>query len=199
MNGEPRPEGLILCGGRSRRLGTDKALVTVGGVALVERVRAALAPEAGRLRLVAAEPGRLSEMGLDVIVDPVPYAGPTAALANALAQVETEHAFVVSCDMPFLEPRFFRLLREMIGPADVCLPWSEKARMPLAALYRRGVAEKARAYRARGGVRLLPFVSELLRCGLGEDALADLPDELLMNVNSEGDRERAETLAARRP
>ncbi|MFN7971527.1 MAG: molybdenum cofactor guanylyltransferase [Acidobacteriota bacterium] len=189
---QPPPEGLILCGGRSRRLGRDKALLPIGGRPIVARVADALAPVAGTVRLLGRPvPG----VDLPSIADLEPFAGPLAALGLGLPRCEAPQAFVVSCDMPFLSPGYFELLRDRIGDADVCLPWEGDLRMPLAALYRRDVGERARDFRAQGRNELCAFVSTLRLRAIGSRDLAAFPAGLLKNVNTPEEAREAEILA----
>lgn len=102
--------GLILAGGLSRRMGGgDKPLAQVGGVAILDRVVAALAPQCAGLVLNAnGDPARFSAQGLPVVADDVPgFAGPLAGVLAGLdwcARARPEIGWVVSvaADSPFL-------------------------------------------------------------------------------------------------
>lgn len=78
--------GLILAGGQSRRMGTDKALIELDGVALVERARRRLATQAAPLLLSAnGDPSRFEALGLPVLADCLPgHAGPLAGILTGL-------------------------------------------------------------------------------------------------------------------
>lgn len=203
MDQARRPEGLLLCGGRSRRFGSDKAVADVGGVTVVSRVIAALAPACGRLRLVAGPGDRYASLGLPVLVDRNPFAGPLRALADALATVEADRVFVASCDMPFLVPDYFHLLERRLGGADACLPVVDGLAVPLAAIYRTAPARaQAQELAQAGATRLLNLVDRLSVQSLGPSDLEGLPSHLLMNVNTRDTWRAARSVAAaeaRRP
>lgn len=96
--------GAVLCGGRSSRMGTDKALLPVDGVPMSRRVADALG--AGGCTAVAAVGGdraALEAIGLTVVDDPHQGAGPVAGVLAALQHWPTADAVVVvACDLPFL-------------------------------------------------------------------------------------------------
>ena len=76
--------GVVLCGGGSRRMGADKALLELDGQPLVLRVAGLLAEAADPVFLAPGRPGRLGDLGYAELEDPVPDAGPLAGLAAGL-------------------------------------------------------------------------------------------------------------------
>jgi molybdopterin-guanine dinucleotide biosynthesis protein A len=100
--------GVILAGGRSRRMGRDKAFVELGGQRLIDRVAARLAPQCAALAVSAADPAAFAGLGLPVLADPVPgYAGPLAGVLAALDWAAARGDGVVATapvDTPFLSP-----------------------------------------------------------------------------------------------
>lgn len=110
MTEAPATLGLILAGGLSRRMGGgDKPLARVGGVAILDRVIAAMAPQCDGLALNAnGDPARFSAQGLPVIADDVPgFAGPLAGVLAGLDFCSRAHPAIdwvvsVAADSPFL-------------------------------------------------------------------------------------------------
>lgn len=96
--------GAVLCGGRSSRMGTDKALIPVDGTPMALRVADAL--RSGGCTTVAAVGGdrpSLEALGLAVIDDPRQGSGPVAGvLASLEAWPQADAVVVVACDLPFL-------------------------------------------------------------------------------------------------
>jgi molybdopterin-guanine dinucleotide biosynthesis protein A len=96
--------GAVLCGGGSRRMGTDKAFVEVDGIAMVERVAAAL--EAGGCApvvLVGGDGALLARFGRPVVADRHPGEGPAGGVLSAIAAVDADVVVVASCDLPLLD------------------------------------------------------------------------------------------------
>lgn len=116
-----RVDAVVLAGGRSTRLGRDKATVVVGGLPLLDRVLRAAGPVADRL--LVAGPERTLVPGTPAPVwcreDP-PGGGPVAGVAAALGQVRAPRVLVLAVDLPFLAPGALRVLLDA-GPAAVAI------------------------------------------------------------------------------
>ncbi len=99
--GIPRFSGAVLCGGESRRMGRDKALIPVGGTPMVVRVAEALWVAGARDVVgVGREPHALASCRLATMPDVRPGAGPAAGIATALAWADgDEMVMVVGCDL----------------------------------------------------------------------------------------------------
>src|SRR5262245_62947407 len=100
-SGDSRFSGAVLCGGRSRRMGRDKALIPVGGTPMAQRVADALwVAGASDVVGVGREPGALASVGLATVPDDRPDAGPAAGIVTALARAGgDEMVMVVGCDL----------------------------------------------------------------------------------------------------
>ena len=101
--------GVILCGGRGRRMGADKARLRFGPELLLQRVVRLVAASAGPVVVVAAADQDLPPLPADVLVvrDPVPDLGPLPGLAAGCRALPsaTSLAYATSTDAPFLLPR----------------------------------------------------------------------------------------------
>ena len=102
--------GVILAGGRSRRMGTDKAVVEVAGKPMLEWVHEALATVADRMLIV----GRTeSPSGSEAVPDDGErYRGPLAGLAAAAHRARDAVLLVVAVDQPWVRTETLRRLRE---------------------------------------------------------------------------------------
>lgn len=129
--------GLVLCGGESSRMGTDKARIVVGGWPLVELVAGRLSMVADPVLLASGTAGRLADVGLTEVGDEAPFAGPLAGLAAGLRASPHELVAVAAVDMPFASARLFALLAEMHGGEDAVVPVTARGREPLHAVYSR--------------------------------------------------------------
>jgi molybdopterin-guanine dinucleotide biosynthesis protein A len=141
--------GAVLCGGRSSRMGSDKALIPVEGVPMARRVADAL--RAGGCDIVEAIGGdrdALVRIGFDVIDDPRQGEGPLAGVLAALEAWPTADAVVVvACDLPYLGggtvAALLAALRSddqvvaAVGTTDriqpLCVAWRPSASSPIAA------------------------------------------------------------------
>ncbi|WP_294318885.1 molybdenum cofactor guanylyltransferase [uncultured Sphingomonas sp.] len=147
--------GAILAGGRSTRFGSDKALASLDGRALIDRVADAIAPQVDTLIVVGrAHPGLIG------IPDrPAPDLGPLGGIAAALHYAAAQNfaqVLTVPCDAPFL-PAGLRLHLSDAGPAVhlAALPvvgwWPASAGATLDALLAGGGSRSVRAFADRIG------------------------------------------------
>ena len=97
------PAGAVVCGGASRRMGRDKALVPVDGVAMAERVARALeAAGCAGVRFIGGDARALAVLGRPVLPDAYPGAGPLGAVITALRATDRP-VVVAACDLVDLD------------------------------------------------------------------------------------------------
>ncbi len=113
--------GVVLAGGRSRRLGRDKAVELVGGEPLISRVVARMSEVADEIVVVVNEIERASRLPLPqdavVVVDAYADKGSLGGIFSGLRAGREDWAIVVACDMPFVN---VALLRHMLDQTDEC-------------------------------------------------------------------------------
>lgn len=147
----PGVGGIVLCGGRSRRMGRPKAWLPFGSETLLQRTVRVLGEVVDPIVVVAAPDQEVPELPPSVVVarDGREYLGPLNGLGTGLAALacRAEVAYLSACDVPFLVSAFVRRIVSRLGDADVCLPEAGGFKHPLAAAYR---------------VRIRPAVSELV-------------------------------------
>jgi len=130
--------GFVLTGGRSSRMGRDKALLPIEGSVLVERTAQRVRAAAGCVTLIGA-PERYAHLGLPVAADLIEDCGPIGGLYTALKIGRADWNLLVACDMPGLTAEF---LRELLDAArqsgSACLvPQTDSGLHPLCAVYHR--------------------------------------------------------------
>ncbi len=131
-----------MCGGRSKRMGRDKATLPFGQDVLLQRIVRTLgqiiAP--ADMVVVAAEGQVLPPLApeIRVVTDRTPDRGPLEALAVGLAALgpAIEAAFVTGCDFPLLTARFVQRLFDLLGTAAIAVPNDGNRRHCLTAVYR---------------------------------------------------------------
>ena len=108
----------ILVGGRSSRMGSDKARAEVEGRALALRVADLAATVCGTVSLIG-DPAKYSDLGLPVIADRFPGEGPLAGIEAALNASATDENLILACDLPSINPAVFKELFEAGGNCAV--------------------------------------------------------------------------------
>lgn len=159
MGGTPTIGGIVLCGGRSTRMGRSKALLPFGRELMLQRVVRILGSVVSPIVVVAAEGQELPLLPADVQVarDEHEALGPLAGLAAGLAALrgKAEAAYASSCDVPLLKPEFVQFVLAALGKHDMVIPRDGRFHHPLAAVYRVGVEQAVRELLAAN--RLRPF------------------------------------------
>lgn len=197
------PLGAILAGGQNRRYGAHKALETIGGVAIVERVRRALHAVTPDVVLIANEPEAYRAIGLPMRPDARPGLGVLGGILTALLwarEAGRDGALAVACDMPFLSPTLLARLLAESPDADVVVPESPGRRgvEPLCAWYGVACIPAIEAEIARGDRHVVGFFDDVRvrRIPLADVLEHGAPGTLFMNVNTREERELAERLAS---
>ena len=150
---------IVMAGGRSSRMGQDKALLPVRGVSMIQRVVDSLRPSFERILVSVGDRERYAFLGLDIVEDEARGQGPMVGVASALRATQTEVAFVTACDVP--EPPLApmaRLLREVAHGA-AAVPAHDSGHLePLFAVYRRSLLPDLDEALARGERTLARFL-----------------------------------------
>ena len=130
--------GFVLTGGRSTRMGRDKALLPIEGSLLVQRTAEVVRAAAGSVTLIGA-PGRYTHLGLPVLPDLVDNCGPICGLHTALKTTAADWNLIVACDMPGLTAGFLgNLLAAAKQLGCACLvPKTDSGLHPLCGVYHR--------------------------------------------------------------
>lgn len=136
--------GFIQAGGRSLRMGTNKALVDFGGAPLIARPISLLRQTTARQAIITSEPELYCGLGVECLPDYQPGLGPLSGICSALTYSSTELVVVVACDMPFLRAELIEYLFERAAGADAVVPCDEKGYLqPLAAVYKKSCLRPA--------------------------------------------------------
>jgi molybdopterin-guanine dinucleotide biosynthesis protein A len=190
----------ILVGGRGRRLGgCNKGALDLGGERLIDRQLARVRAIADAVLIVTNETERYADLGVPVVVDDLPDAGPLGAVLTALLRAPTDQIVALACDMPFLTAAFVQHVALVGQEVDVAMPRSARGLEPLCASYRREAAEPMRRRVARGALALRDLLADVRVRIIEPDEIAPFdPDGLLFfNINTPDDYARARALAAR--
>lgn len=159
---------ILLAGGRSTRMGRDKASLRVGEGTLVEWIVRRLGPSFSETLVCGG-----SAPGARGVPDRRPDAGPLAGIEAGLLAMRTEAAFVLACDMPRVSERLATLLLERLADHDIAMPRVGEMDQPACAAYARRVTTRLTEYLGGGGRRVSAFIATLDVLRVDERALAD--------------------------
>lgn len=177
--------GVILVGGKSRRMGKDKAFLKVEGTSFFERILNVFRESFNQVVLAGDREERFADYGLPVFQDIYPGSS-LGGLYTGLYNAETKYIFVSSCDLPFPNLEVLRYLCSLKDGFDAVVPSTIYGYEPLFALYSKSCLEPIRtslysgeccayAYYPKVRVRYVP-TEEL--------SLFDLSGRAFMNINT---------------
>lgn len=181
---------VILAGGKSSRMGQDKAWLEIGGQSLLARqIRLARTLGATEIFISGRPDQNFAPMGCPVLIDRFPEAGPLAGIERALNACSNLLLLVLAVDMPLVTED---LLRSIIAPSTKLggvIPRVAGYIEPLAAIYPKTAAKLATdllANRSIPGGFVAPgakrFAENCVRDGLAR--FLELPDDCVGNFIS---------------
>ena len=190
---------IILCGGKSTRMGTAKAMLPFGPELMLERVvrlvSEVVTPD--NIVVVAAEQQDLPPLPDGVLLAHDAHAdrGPLEGLAaglHALAD-RVDVVYTTSCDVPLLVPAFVTQMFGLLGDHDIAVPRDGKFHHPLAAVYRLSVLAHVKKLLAADRLRPFFLFQELNTLEIPVDQLREVDPQLatLENLNSPEDYQKA--------
>lgn len=142
--------GVLLAGGKSKRMGEDKRFLCVGEQSLFERSLSVLREIFQEVRVVIAQDSPALEVEVPISCDLIPNGGSLGGLYTGLKQATTQHIFLAACDMPFLNANVIRYMSSLKDEADIIIgQWGTRFQ-PTHAVYSR---------------RCLPIIEEMLYAG----------------------------------
>lgn len=189
MTTDERVTGVVLAGGRGRRMGgQDKGLVEFRGRALIEWVLEALDPQVDALLINAnRNQARYAAYGYPVVMDELAdYQGPLAGFAAALRAAPTELLLTVPCDGPLLPADLVQRLRTAMerGEADIAVAHDGRRMQPVYALLRVSLLPSLESFLAAGERKIDRWYERHVCASVD---FSDRP-ETFANVNSAEER-----------
>jgi molybdopterin-guanine dinucleotide biosynthesis protein A len=188
--------GVVLAGGKSLRMGTDKAFARVGDRTLVEGCAATLQGCFAETVVIANQPALFNGLNLPVFADDVPAVGPLGGVYTALRHVETTAIFVVACDMPFLNADLIRAMASAAEEFDAVAARIDGNFEPLHALYRRRILPEIEKRIQAGNYSVYRLLESLRVQTFSEPELSRYTDwrKIFLNVNTPEELEKARHL-----
>lgn len=193
--------GIVLCGGRSRRMGRPKLTLPFGNELMLPRVVRILSVVVSPIVVVAAPEQDVPELPPDVMIarDEKEGRGPLAGLAVGLARLQSlaAAAYVSSCDVPLLKREFIQHMIARLGPHEIAIPHAVGFHQPLAAVYRVTLVPRVRELLAADRLSPVSLVESSDTLIVSEDELREIDPNLesLINTNSPEEYEAALRIA----
>jgi molybdopterin-guanine dinucleotide biosynthesis protein A len=200
---------VVLCGGRSRRLGRDKCGIALGHRTLLGHVLAAVHESLETVCLVGRarqDPHELIpaeyRANTSFVSDAVPDYGPLEGMRAGLESLppKTQLVLLVGCDNPLITPRWIEFVLHCADGYQAAIPWIDGRLMPIPAVYSRSVIGPLQQALARGERSLWRFAERLNTRQLRREELevVDPGLQCLINVNDDSTLETVMDIWAQR-
>uniref|UniRef100_A0A831UCR1 Multifunctional fusion protein n=1 Tax=Geobacter metallireducens TaxID=28232 RepID=A0A831UCR1_GEOME len=185
----PGVTGVILAGGQSRRMGSNKALLPYKGGRFIEAIHRQLAEIFDEVLLVTNSPEQYDFLPCRKVRDIHPGMGALAGIHAGLFHASNPAVFVVACDMPYLNGDLVRHLAAKADPEGVLVPESPRGVEPLHAVYGKGCLAAIETTLLSGERRIISFFgrTSVNRVSAGQVAFFDPNFDTFSNINTPGD------------
>ncbi|MCS7261227.1 MAG: molybdenum cofactor guanylyltransferase [Anaerolineae bacterium] len=164
----------VLAGGQSRRMGRDKAFLSVGGKPVIQRVFERVAPLSDDLILVTNTPDKYAAYtDYRIVGDVHPGKGSLGGVYSALIAARHPHCLIVACDMPFLNTRLLKYLARLarFWDYDVVVPVISGRWETMHAVYSKRCLDPIEECLRRGKLRVCDFFEKVRLCVVEPDRL----------------------------
>lgn len=207
MTTQLNASGVVLAGGRSRRFGRAKALEPFQGEPMINRVVSRLSQVTDDLVFVVNDQEQAATLALSseitatpnkTVIDKYPDGGALGGIYTGLSAADSQWAFVVACDMPFLNVELLQHLLDIREGHDAVVPNTNGYPEPTHALYNKSCLPHMEQRLKNNDLKIARFFDQVNVRFIEEDDIRDIDGDLdsFFNVNTQEDLDRALTLAA---
>ena len=190
--GMPDLTAFVLAGGRSSRMGADKALLPLGKQTLLEHALRTVSAALGGARIVGPK-SSYARFG-DIVEDIYPGCGPLGGIHAALTASKTDGNLMLSVDMPLMTPQFLQWLAAQAAASQelIVIPDAAGGPQPLCAIYRRGVLQTVEQALQKGDYKIGRLFSQVPTRVIAEREIvaAGFSAIIFQNVNTPEEYDR---------
>ena len=178
--------GVILAGGESRRMGSDKSLLPFKGARFIDHTYRTMAQLFEEVLIVTNSPDLYSDIPCRKVPDIYSAQGSLAGIHSGVSHANNETTFVVACDMPFINPQSIRILCNRAAEGDVVIPIGAHGHEPLHAVYSKRCIQAMEDALDAGHKRIVGFFPqvEVVEVSTAKLSPADTDDSSFLNVNT---------------
>jgi molybdopterin-guanine dinucleotide biosynthesis protein A len=201
MNGYKRDtppcSGIILAGGLNTRMGENKALLTIQGERILDRLYTLFQGLFDDIILVTNQPLDYLGWNLKIVTDLYPVRSSLVGIHAGLFYASHPHAFVAACDLPFLKKELVEILLGELEPRwDIILPVTSDGHQPLCAVYSKRCIKQIEAQINQKDFKIADLFQEVRVKRVPESSLKPADPELVsfFNINTQKDLAAAEQM-----
>ena len=188
----------MLAGGRSRRLGRNKAMEQFGDRPLIQRVIDTVSQIDDDIVVVAASKAQLPQLdpSIKTAIDCYPMGGAFVGIFTGLKAAKSQNSLAVACDMPFLNVDLLHYLMSVSEGCDAVIPRIGKMIEPLHAVYSHKCLEPIQFQIEAGNLKISDLLDRIKVRYVERDEIERFDPQHLsfMNINSEEDLKKAKAM-----
>jgi len=178
--------GIILSGGKSIRMGEDKAFIEIEGVPIVRRIYNLFKELFQEIIIVTNQKELFSNFDSRIYSDLLPNKGVLGGLYTGIFYSTFNYSFCVACDMPFIKKPLVQYLMNHLQENDVIVPRTKDGLQPLHAIYSKNCLEPIKKIIEQGNYSIIDFYGMVKVKIIQEDDFISLDPhrESFINVNT---------------
>lgn len=175
--------GIILAGGKSSRMGTDKGMLVLNGKKIIEYVIAALTPNVSEV-IIISNNENYNYLGYKVYKDIVKECGPIGGIFTGLEKSITENNIIVSCDIPNISSTMIAYIISNSDEEDALIPVHSGQPEPLCAVYKKSTAKDFKQLLNSGNYKMLDALKHLKTSYLDVVNAQGFSEDIFSNINT---------------
>ena len=185
--------GIILSGGKSARMGMDKAFIEIDGAPIIQRIYNIFEKLFNEIIIVTNQTESYSRFKAKIVNDLIINRGVLGGLYTGLFFSSNPYSFCVACDMPFLKESLIQFLIHQTRGYDVIVPRTEDGLQPLHAIYSKSCLEPIKKMIGMGKYKIIdiyPLVkTKIIEESefINSDINLNLVRESFVNINTPGE------------
>ena len=181
--------GVILAGGESRRMGSDKSLLPIHGARFIDHVYTRMSALFDEVVIVTNSPDLYSGIDCRKVPDIYYAQGSLAGIHSGLVHARQEKVFVVGCDMPFLSADLIKEICSHAAEGELVIPHSSNGHEPLHALYSKSCLPAMERVLDAGQKRIKLFFEQVKVIDIPNRLVKKLDpkEESFLNINTQED------------
>ncbi len=183
--------GVILAGGKSKRMGRDKATLKIGHSYLIEFPLNVLKRHFKHILVVTSKKllqplKTILSSDINVVSDIYPAHGALGGIYTALHNVQSTYIFVTACDMPFINDGFVEFMLKLINGHDIIIPKGSKGYETLHAIYKKTLRETIKENILRTQNKIIDFFpkADVLTIPIDEIKKYGVEEKMFRNINT---------------
>jgi len=184
--------GVILAGGKSKRMGTNKAFLEINGQRMIDQIVDIFKNTFEEVILVTNSPIEYLHLDLRIVTDLVPNKGALGGIYTGLFFSSFQHVFVAACDMPFLNREFIDYMVSKVDNFDIVVPRSRDGLQPLHAIYSKRCIRHIEAQLELDDLKITNFYPKVRVKEISHHEILsfDPKSSLFFNINTTEDMEK---------